>query len=203
MARISGKNGKILAVSTRTIISIAETMTDVAGGHIVFILTGKPYWDSNLPPVILVDGFAPATAFTVQYVAGTITFASSIGAGHTVTVNGIAYSTLIEVGDFFNWTIDAKVDVVDATAFQDVWHVKLSTFLGWVATAERYYLNSYWFTAFGNHLTFYVQFFPVSTSAECWTGNGHIDDALKLVKDAPFTETIKLEGTGELVYTAP
>jgi hypothetical protein len=203
MPRISGKTGKILAVSTRTVVSIAQTMTDVGGGHIVFILTGKPYWDSNLPPVILVDGTPSATAYTVQYVAGTITFSGSIGGGHTVTVNGIAYSTLLEVGDFFNWTIDAKVDNVDATAFQDIWKVKLSTFLGWVASAERYYINSYWFTAFGNGIDFYMQFFPQAASAECWTGNGYIDDSMKLTKDAPFTETIKLEGTGELQYTAP
>ena len=199
--RVTGKNGAIYGVSSRTAVIIAVSMTDF-GDHKTFTLTGFPLWDSTHYPTILVDGSAPSVAFTVNYIAGSITFASSIGTGHTVTINNITYSTLVLVGDFTDWSVDAMIDVVDATAMGDTWHQKVTTFLGWTATVEHFYVSSYFWTAFVTGNTFYVKFFIDGAGTTCWLGNGFFQWGVSVPFDGAIKEAISFEGTDQLQFTA-
>jgi hypothetical protein len=194
MARFTGKNGKLLGVSTRTTVSSPETLTDV-GAHTVFTFAHR-YMDSSIPPTILVNGGAALSSYVIDYILGTITFSVAVLTPYTVTANAFVYNTLAEVGDLYNWTLDTKADDVDVTGFQDVWHQKLITHLGWDATAEGYKTSGYWFTAFTNGLNFYIAFYPdKNVTTEFFVGNGWIDWNTKVAHNAAVTETIKIKGT--------
>jgi len=119
------------------------------------------------------------------------------GKAGKVTVGGV------EQAQMQAWNIDAKTDVVDATAFQDTWHQKLSTFLGWTATIEGLWLgsvNAFW-TAFLSGATVSVVMYPIAGGTECFTGDAFADFSIKVVKDGVITFTAKLEGTGTLSHT--
>ena len=199
MARRTGQTGGVYGVTSRTTVSVAQAMTD-GGAHTLYTLTGKPYWDSNITPTILVNGSAPAVAYTIDYIDGTVTFVTPLLITDAVTVNNIVYSTLIKVGDLYGWAASAKLDTVDVTAFEDVWHTLLSVFLGWTATIEAYHVNGYWFGALVASNNFYVKLYPdVNASpTEYWIGNGYLSEGVKLAHNAAVTEAITLNGTGVL-----
>ena len=198
MARITGKNGKILAETSRTTVAGPTTLTD-AGAHIVYTFPALTiYIDPTKPPTILVNGAAPAVAYTIDYILGSVTFASALAPGDVVTALAYVYSAVVEIGDLFNWAVDTKVDIVDSTGFQDTWHQKLATFLGWTGSAEGYYVSSYWYTQFTNKNAMYVVLYPDKNSVYRWVGACFIDWGIKVTKDAPVTSPIKFEGTHEL-----
>lgn len=199
MARLTGKTGAVYGVTSRTTVSVAVGMTD-GGAHTLYTLTGHPYWDSNITPTILVNGVAPAVAYTVDYIDGTVTFASALLITDVVTVNNIVYSALVKVGDLFGWALDVKMDKVDATAFEDVWHTFLSVFLGWNVTIDGYKVNGYWYAAVVAANNFYIRLYPdVNASpTEYFVGNGYLSEGIKLVHNAAVTEAITLAGTGEM-----
>lgn len=198
MARITGKNGKIRGVLSRTTVSIDTAMTN-AGDNLNYTLPPNTRWNPNLFPVIKKNTvLVPASSYTVDYVNGKITFAVANLITDTITINGIEYMTMQDVGDIFNWSLDAKVDTVDATAFQDSFHTKLSSFRGWNATAEGYHVNGYWFSAFSGN-EFYVEFYPDAAATERWVGAAFISFGEKVKFDAAVTEHMAIDGTGALV----
>lgn len=214
MARITGKNAAIFAVDTKTTISVAETMTD-AGAHTVYTLTGKPYWNPSIPPSVTkqTGGVGPfnavsAALYTVDYVNGKITFTTANGATDVIKVNSIEWSTLQQIGNMFDWTIDLKLGTVDATAFQDQFATKLSQIRSWTATASGYHVSGFWFDLFlgvdpDDDVTVrtpevYVVFYPDGAALERFVGAGTIDFMLDVKKDAPVTEKMTLNGTGAI-----
>lgn len=205
MARISGKNAKIRGVLARTVISVAETMTD-GGAQTLYTLTGKPYWNPNRPPSITkqslgVGPFNPvdASAYTVDYINGTVTFLVANNVADVIKVNGIEWMTLQDIGDMFDWTLDLKIDTVDATAFNDQFAQKLSSFRGWSATAQGYHVSGFWFDAFyDDPAEFYVVFYPDGAATERFVGAGFIDNAISVKKDAAVTDSLTINGTGAL-----
>ena len=199
-ARLTGKIGAIFGVTSRTTVSVALTMTD-GGAHTLYTLTNKPLWDSNIPPTILVNAVPPAVAYIVDYIDGSVTFASALAPGDVVTVNNIVYCTMIQVGDCYGWNVNTKLDTADATAFGDVWHTLLATFIGWSVTIDSYHVNGYWFGALVTTNNFYVHLFTSYTGAsneEYFVGNGYLDDGVKVAHNAVVTEPITLNGTGVL-----
>ena len=218
MARISGKNAAIYGVLAKTIVSVAAAMTD-GGAHTVYTLvvsSAQKYWNPNKPPTITKDTagngiFLPvlSSAYTVDYVNGTVTFAVANGASDVVKINGIEYCSLQAIGDMFNWTLDLKIGTADATAFQDTFAQKLSTFRSWSATAQGYHVSAYWWDLFittsegGTTPECYVVFYPdigaPTITNERYIGSGTISLALDVKKDAAVTEKITVEGTGAIV----
>lgn len=200
MSRYSGKNGKIMGVSSRTDVIVAQTMTD-QGSHTVYVLTGKPLWDSSIMPKVLVNGTAPAVAFVVDYISGSVTFASALGSGDVVTVNNFTYSTLIEVGDFRSWAVNGTQDIVDITAFQDEWHKKVSTFKAWSGTLEHLYVSSYLWNTFVASTTFYVKLYVDMNDSHYWVGDAWFSaKGMSVPFNGVITEAVTLEGTNELRY---
>ena len=199
MARLTGKTGGVYGVTTRTTVSSPLAMTD-GGAHTLYTLTGKPYWDSNVTPTILVNGSAPAVPYAIDYIEGTVTFTPALLITDVVTVNNIVYSTLIKIGDIYGWSANVKLDTVDATAFEDIWHTNLAVFLGWTATIESYHVNGYWYAAIVASNNFYVKLYPdVNASpTEYFIGNGYLAEGIKIAHNAVVTEAITLTGTGVL-----
>jgi hypothetical protein len=200
MARITGKNAKIRGVLARTTISVAEALTN-SGDNLTYVLTGKPYWNPNLPPVVRDNAVVVSPSeYSVDYVNGQVTFFVARNPLNTIDVNGIEWMTLQDVGDMFDWTLDLKVDVVDATAFMDQFKTNLSSFRGWVASAQGYHVSGYWFDAFsGSNAEFYVEFYPNGAGTERFIGAGFVDMALDVKRDSAVTEKMTINGTGALV----
>jgi hypothetical protein len=208
MARITGKNAGIYGVLAKTTISVAETMTD-DGAHTVYTLTGKPYWNPNIPPVITkqVHGAGPFTVvsaalYTVDYISGKVTFLSANNADDVVKVNSIEYVTLQSIGDMFNWSLDLKLNTTDATAFQDTFATKLSAIRSWTASAQGYHVSSYWWDLFagtgGATPEVYIVFYPDVAGSERFIGAGTVDAAFDVKKDSAVTEKITFNGTGAI-----
>lgn len=195
MARITGKNAKLRGVLARTTVSVDTAIVD-SGDHIHY--TYQSRWNPNKPPVIKKNTvLVSTTAYTVDFITGTVTFAVANLLADAITVKSIEWMSMQDVGDLYNWTLDAKVDTVDVTAFQDPFHTKLSSFRGWMASAESYHIAGYWFSAFSGE-EFYVEFYPDGDLAEYWVGAGFVDDSVATKFDAAVTEPIKLTGTGAL-----
>jgi len=218
MARITGKNGAIYGVLSKTTVSVAAAMTD-GGAHTVYTLVvtavARKYWNPNLPPVITKDTagngiFLPISAvlYTVDYINGTVTFTTPNGATDVVNINGIEYSSLQAIGDMFNWTLDLKLGTVDATAFQDTFATKLSAIRSWSASAQGYHVSAYWWDLFittseaGTTPEVYLVFYPdigaPTLTNERFIGAGTVDVSIDVKKDAPVTEKITFAGTGAI-----
>lgn len=206
MARITGKNAGIYGVLARTTVSVAATMTN-SGDNLTYSYSTNKYWNPNLPPTITKQslGVGPfnavsAALYTVDYVNGTITFLSANNVADVVQINSIEYMTLQSVGNMFDWTLDLKINTVDATAFQDQFATKLSSIRSWTATASGYHVSSYWYDAFAStpQAEFYVVFYPDVSATERFVGAATINFALDVKKDAAVTEKLAVEGTGAL-----
>lgn len=196
MSRITGKNGKLRGVLARTTVSVDTAMVD-SGDHKTYSYQSR--WNPNKSPVIKKNAVLVSTsAYTVDYVNGTITFAVANLIGDAITVNGIEWMSMQDVGDLFNWTLTAKVTTVDTTAFQDAFKEKRSSFREWSATAESYHVSGYWFDAFSGN-EFYIELYPDANALERWVGAVHVDDAPKVKMDAAVTESLNFTGTGALV----
>lgn len=199
MARITGKNAAIYGVLARTTVGSPLALTN-SGDNLTYALTGIPYWNPNLPPVVRDNGATvSASGYTVDYVNGRITFLVARNPLNTIDVNGIEYMTLQQVGDMFDWTLDLKINTVDATAFQDQFAQKLSSIRSWQATASSYHVSGYWFDAFNaSRPEFYVALYPDGAGTERFIGAATIDMMLDVKKDAVVTEKLTVMGTGAL-----
>ena len=217
MARITGKNAAIYAVLAKTVVSVAAAMTD-GGAHTIYTLvvgSAQKYWNPNLPPTITKDTAGNGvflavnpSAYTVDYVNGTVTFLVANGATDVVKIKSIEYCTLQAIGDLFNWTLDLKIGVTDATAFQDAWATKLSTFRSWSASAQGYHVSAYWWDLFmavsegASSNECYVVFYPdigaPTLTNERFIGAATVDLSVEVKKDSPVTEKMTLNGTGAI-----
>lgn len=208
MARITGKNAKIQAEATRTSISVAVALTD-GGAHTVYTYTGHPLWDPATPPVITKQTHGSGSfvvqdpsLYTVDYIAGTVTFLVALNSDDVVKANTFDYVTVADVADVFDWAIDAKIDTVDVTAFQDTYHTKLSAFRGWSATAASYHRSDFWFPLWTASKPCYVKFFPDGGGSEYFIGAGFVDFGEKAPMAGAVADSVKIEGIGAFQRSA-
>lgn len=196
MSRITGKNGKIMAEATRTAVTVDTTMVD-SGDHQTY--SYHSLWDSSRPPTIKVNGsVVHPSLYTVNFINGTVTFATPNLISDTVTVNNIEWVTVANVADIYNWTAEAKIDLVDATAFQDQYKFKLSSFRGWTAMAEAYHRSDFWFPLWSAAKPCYIKLYPDAGGTEYFIGNGFVDFAEKAPSTGAVADSVKIEGTGAL-----
>lgn len=202
MARITGKNAKVKVEATRTSVVVAQTMTDL-GAHTVYQY--QSYWDPTIPPVITkqTHGAGPfnlvdPSLYTVDFLNGKITFGIANNADDVVKVNGIDWLTVADAVDVFDWTIDAKIDTVDATAFQDTYRTRLSSFRGWSGSAQAYHEGTLWFPLFNAAKASYVEFWTDAAGLERYVGAAFVSLAEKAPMGGAVTEAVTFEGTGPL-----
>lgn len=198
MARLTGKNGKIQAEATRTTISVAVTLTN-AGDNLTYTYTGFPLWDPSKVPVITKNAVVvDPSLYTVNFISGSITFAVANLVTDVIKANVFDYVTVADVADIFDWTVDAKVDVVDVTAFQDQFHQKLSAFRGWTGTAKAYHRSDFWFPLFNAAKPVYVKLYPDAAAVEYFVGAGFVSFAEKAPYAGAVEDDVAIEGTGAL-----
>ena len=198
MARITGKNAKIQGELTHTDVTSDVVMTD-SGDHLTY--SYQAYWIRLVAAPIRVKvngGVVAANTYIVNLINGTVTFLAVKNPSDVIKVCYFSYATLVDVGDMYNWVLDAKVDVVPVTAFQDQFRQQLSGFRNWNATAEGYHVSGYWFNAFNNARPFYVTFYPDASALERFVGATYIDLGINCAFDAVVKETVTMNGHGEL-----
>jgi len=65
--------------------------------------------------------------------------------GKTLTVSGKYFSTLVKIGDAYNWSLEENVESVDVSAFGDEWKKKAVTQKSWTGSFEKLAIDEYWF----------------------------------------------------------
>lgn len=197
MARITGKNAKLKVESARTVVSVDTAMVD-SGDHQHY--TYQSYWDPTLFPVIKKNTVVvDPSLYAVDYINGKVTFATPNLLADAITVNKIEWVTTSDAADLYNWTVDAKIDMNDATGFQDQFHTKLSSFRGWVGTAESYHRNDLWFPFFTSAKPAYIEFWTDAGGLERFVGAAFVDMAEKVPMAGVVSEGVTFSGTGALV----
>jgi len=65
--------------------------------------------------------------------------------GKTLTVSGKYFSTLVKIGDAYNWSLEENVESVDVSAFGDEWKKKAVTQKSWTGSFKKFAIDEYWF----------------------------------------------------------
>lgn len=65
--------------------------------------------------------------------------------GKTLTVSGKYFSTLVKIGDAYNWSLEENVESVDVSAFGDEWKKKAFTQKSWTGSFEKFAIDEYWY----------------------------------------------------------
>jgi len=200
MARITGKNAKIKGELSHTSVATDTVMLD-SGDHITYSF--QSYWYEQTTPLrVKVNGAIQASnTYTVSWYDGKIIFNSAKNPTDVVQVCFFDYSTLADIGDMFNWVIDAKLDVIPVTAFQDQFRVQLSGFRNWTASAEGYHVSAFWFHTFNIARLFYFEFYPDTSGAEKFIGAGFVDFGVNCAFDSVVKSPVSINGSGGLYRT--
>ena len=104
-----------------------------------------------------------------------------------------------------SWDLSVKLDTVDATAFEDTWHVMLSTFLGWTGTCTGKYesggANIDFWTAVLSGAVVVLHLIPDSAATEDFYGDAFCDFSIKETHNGVITFSAAFTGTGALTRT--
>ena len=109
----------------------------------------------------------------------------------------------VEVAQIHEWSLDASVDVVDVTAFQDTWHQKLTTFLGFTGTLTgRWTGDATFWTALVGAVPVTLALYLTAGGTTNWTGSAICNFSISVPFDGAVDFTASFEGTGTLSFTA-
>lgn len=173
--KVSGiyrKNGNSTAFSNLVLSDI--------GTHKVYRVpiadTAHRYWDPNQAVVVEVDPTgsgtfaAPTGEYEIQRPSGYVVFKEALGASAVVRASGYCFS-ITQIGGAFGWSVDAKIDLLDATTFEsDEWKEFVASFKSYSAKVEKFWVNETEHNLFGSELlfVFYVSTGTDQTRFEGW-----------------------------------
>jgi hypothetical protein len=111
----------------------------------------------------------------------------------------------VKVASLTGWAINVKLDTVNATAFEDVWHTLLATFLGWSGSVDGIWMSAganidFW-TACPSGAVVTLDLYPDIGTTEKLSGTAFCDFSIKVAKDGVVTFTAAVNGTGALTRT--
>lgn len=119
--------------------------------------TTKRFWNpaATLTVETSPDGIAWSTAapgtYQVGYAGGLIVFNTSQASGTQVRASG-EYLSVSQLGEAYQWTLDAALDVADQTTFGSTWKSFKTTQRGATGSFRRYFVDSYFLTNAANPL---------------------------------------------------
>lgn len=197
-----------LYVASGTSTSFTQvTMTD-SGDDQTYTTTDttKRYWDDTATTTIEISTDSGGTwstpaadTYTIQYVGGVVTFTTSDNT-REVRSSG-KYFTIAQLGQAFDWELNATANIMDITSFGKTFKVKMGGLLDATAKASRYYLDGTFFDLLGNRLVLIL--YPDFSAGTRFEGYAFIkSDPLKVSVDAVIAEDLELEIDGQLYYLA-
>lgn len=109
--------------------------------------------------------------------------------------------TAVQVGGFFNWSLDTDADDEDATTYEsEGWKEFARTLKGWTASASAYWGDSEFYKKVGKTL-FVKLFINSGTKQDRLEGYALVSsDSIDTPVDGLVEESIDFTGTGELEF---
>lgn len=204
---ISGVLGGVFAQQGTAIPFTQEAMTEVEAGVRYRISdAAKRYWDKTTPVVVETspDGTnwtpVPATEYRVEYVGGHVVFHTPQPAGTQVRVSG-AYFTVVQIGGFFEWSLDFERETEDVTTFDfQGWAESVPTSLSASGSASRYWaVSNEFFELLGKEviLSLYVDKSTNRRYEGYFILTGH---SVETPSDSFIEEQLDFESTGAIYY---
>jgi hypothetical protein len=201
---IAGRKSLVKLAGTPISMASPETTTELTEG-IKYQITDptKRILAPFSPVSVYVDADGggagtPTTAdpstYTLNRLAGTVTFNSAQPADATVTIQGeyLAPSTVAESYEY-TWTIEA--DNQDASAFQDSFVRRKQGLLDVSAELSRWYVDTSLFDLLDTDKTFVVEFYSDSNIAPLRAWMKIASDEVSGAVDGLVEEALELEGT--------
>jgi len=119
----------------------------------------------------------------------------------TWTIDG-TYAELETVGGAYEWGVDLKHAVQDATSFGDTWEQKLKGLLGWTASAKRHWIDDDYISIAEAGLPIILRLFTDSDTYDSYIGYGQIDGIKNGDKIDGITDgEISFSGSGSLIWS--
>lgn len=110
------------------------------------------------------------------------------------------YAVISEVGDLYGFDMQVTGGRVDRTAFNEDWQTKADQAKTWSASAEGYYVNSFWFNqAVDIDKVVFIKFFHDRRRTRYHLLRAYTDWAMSCAKDAMVTQSLTFDGEGEPV----
>lgn len=155
MAVVKGYLAKVYASSPTSTTFTNETMTEVEPYIYQIDNILMQVWDPSVG-IAVSEGTLDHSWMDrgVDWFTGRVKLNET---GLTLTVSGGYFSTLIEVGEAYNWSLDIAADIVDISTFGDEWKKKTALQNTWTGSFEKFMLDDYWFDALSKF--FIVKFY--------------------------------------------
>ena len=113
---------------------------------------------------------------------------------------GAVYIGANKIASMDDWSLDAKVDTVDITCFEDTWHALAATFMGASGSCSGVYeagsTNIDVWTAFLTAAVVTLKLYPASGVVEYFTCSAFIDFSIKVAANGKITFTGPFKVTG-------
>lgn len=198
---ISGKIGAVYVSDVNTApvaFTDQATIADVAYRRYQVANVAYRYWPLNVAITVKKNGSIITSGFTLERAGGFVVFDAALLATDVVTVSGQAL-TLVQCGGFFNWSVDMKAELQEATTFASGgWKEHVLTVEGWSGKAEAYWGDDRFFKSLGEILVVKL-FVDSGASQRCFEGFAIVtSDSIETSVDKIVSEKIEFEGIGPL-----
>ncbi|GAB7388997.1 hypothetical protein BSNK01_28350 [Bacillaceae bacterium] len=205
---ISGVLGGVFAQQGAAQPFTQETMTDVDGNGVRFRIDDvtKRYWDKKMPVIVETspDGTnwttVPASEYRVEYVGGHVVFKTARPGETQVRVSGACFNVM-QIGGFFEWSLDFERETEDVTTFDfDGWAESVPTSISASGSASRYWaVSNEFFELLGKEviLVLYVDRSTNRRYEGYFILTGH---SVETPSDSFIEEQLDFESAGEVYY---
>lgn len=150
-----GKSAKLYAWDGTSTIHTSEACTEV-GATAQITDTAKRILDPNVAQTFTDTGGKNVTE--IDYTIGKAYFDGNVTVV-TATGKHVLAANIDLIGNLFEWTLEASIDVAESTVFGDAWKTFEAGQPKWSGGAEGYILNSTWHDAQATLKAWLVKFY--------------------------------------------
>ena len=198
MAVYHGKSAKVWAWDGNNDAHVAEATTEVAATAQITLST-KRILDPNVAHTWTDGGAGTAVVVYIDHTIGKAYFDQNVTAEVTTSGSHVVVANLDLMGNMYGWSIDRTVDVAESTAFGDTAKTYVAGQWGWVGSAEGYFLDTTWKTAFDLIKFWFIRFYIDGTHYfQGWAVINGLSEACSL--NEIVTEPLTFQGHGFLTY---
>lgn len=159
----------------------------------------KRFWDDTAAIVVKKNGATITSGFTIEYAGGVIVFGVALLGADVITVSG-KYFNIAQCATFFNWKLDANLDLKEVTTFaSNGWKEQLATMKSWSTSAEGYWADGTFAGLLG--VSIIISLFVDTTTNKRYEGYIYLKkNSITEPVDDVVKESVDIEGDGPLYY---
>ena len=198
----AGITGAFSVISAANGVAFTALSLVDSGDHLTYqAAAGSRYWDNDLALTVKADGSTVTSGFTVNYLRGAVTFATS-QIGKVITADGTMRSLLAfqKVINLYDCKVKIDGKDIDTTSVEDSgWGSSIVGSRSWNVTAGAFYYTGYIPLA-ALAVNYLWKFYSVLSATPFAIGKGNIQ-SMDLVLANPNDaqkQTITVKGAGEL-----